>query len=65
MPVVSENQLKGNWGEHLVAMKLAAAGCLVRLVPSGTDVGVDLYCETTEVPTSPESTGRWHTASLG
>jgi hypothetical protein len=39
--------LKGNWGEQFIAAELASQGCLIRHVPQGHDVGVDLYCETT------------------
>ena len=44
MPVVDKNRLKGNRGELHVANRLADL-CLVRPVPSGTDVGIDLFCE--------------------
>ncbi|MBK9121011.1 MAG: DUF4365 domain-containing protein [Phycisphaerales bacterium] len=47
MPIVKEDHLKGNYGESLVATRLSAH-CLVRPVASGTDVGVDLYCETVD-----------------
>lgn len=46
MPRVSEQQLLANYGEALVAARLAAAGCLVRPVAHGTDFGIDLFCET-------------------
>lgn len=44
MPIVDKNRLKGNYGEAYVATLLSAE-CLVRLVAQGTDVGIDLYCE--------------------
>ncbi len=47
MPTVDENRLKGNYAEAYVAARLAAE-CLVRPVAAGTDVGVDLYCETVQ-----------------
>jgi len=37
-------QLKGNYAENLVAEWLSRV-CLVRPVASGTDIGIDLYCE--------------------
>lgn len=45
--ILTDSQLKGNWGEHFIASELAAKGCLVRNVTQGHDTGVDLYCETT------------------
>lgn len=44
MVLVDENRLKGNFGAHLVAQILSQR-CLVRPVAEGTDIGVDLYCE--------------------
>ena len=44
MILVDENRLKGNYGAALVAHMLSRR-CLVRPVAEGTDVGVDLYCE--------------------
>jgi hypothetical protein len=43
---ITDNQLKGNWGEQYIAANLSSQGCLVRHVPQGNDTGVDLYCET-------------------
>lgn len=48
MPLIDQNRIKGNYGEHLVAQALSKYGCLVRPVAEGTDIGVDLYCETVE-----------------
>lgn len=45
--ILTDSQLKGNWGEQFIASELAAKGCLVRQVTQGHDTGVDLYCETT------------------
>lgn len=42
---IGESQMIGNRGEMFVAFLLSQF-CLVRQVASGTDVGVDLYCET-------------------
>jgi hypothetical protein len=47
MPVVDENRLKGNYAAFHVAARLSS-GCLVRPVAGGTDVGIDLHCETVE-----------------
>ena len=44
--VITDEQLKGNWGEQLIAANLAAEGCLIRHVTQGHDSGIDLYCET-------------------
>jgi len=44
MAVVTPEILKGNTAEFHVASRLAKY-CLVRPVPSGTDIGIDLYCE--------------------
>ena len=44
MTFVNQNRLKGNHAEALVAAWLSRT-CLVRPVADGTDVGVDLYCE--------------------
>ena len=44
MVVVDENRLKGNFGAALVAQMLSQR-CLVRPVAEGTDLGIDLYCE--------------------
>lgn len=45
MPTVTLNQLLGNQGEALVTYLLSKF-CLVRPVAGGTDVGIDLFCET-------------------
>jgi hypothetical protein len=47
MADVTDNCLKGNYGTAVVMERLST-GCLVRPVAGGTDVGVDLYCETIE-----------------
>lgn len=44
MVIVDKNRLKGNYGATLVAHMLSQR-CLVRPVAEGTDIGVDLYCE--------------------
>jgi len=44
MVIVDKNRLKGNYGATLVAHMLSRR-CLVRPVTEGTDIGVDLYCE--------------------
>ncbi len=54
MPIVDENRLKGNQGASLVASWLSER-CLVRPVAEGTDVGIDLFCETVD-----ESSGQPH-----
>jgi len=46
--VITDNQLKGNWAEQYISTRLAERGCLVRHVPQGHDIGIDLYCETIE-----------------
>ena len=46
--VMTDNQLKGNWAEQYISARLAEKGCLVRHVPQGHDIGIDLYCETIE-----------------
>ena len=45
MTAIDINRLKGNYAEHFVASWLSRV-CLVRPVSAGTDIGVDLYCET-------------------
>jgi hypothetical protein len=45
--LITDNQLKGNWGEQFIVAELASQGCLVRYVPQGHDSGIDLYCEAT------------------
>jgi len=42
---ITDNQLKGNWGEQYVASQLALEGCFIRHVTQGHDSGIDLYCE--------------------
>ena len=49
--VMTDNQLKGNWAEQYISARLAEKGCLVRHVPQGHDIGIDLYCETIEEKT--------------
>ena len=44
MPVVDTNRLKGNYAQAVVSAWLSRA-CLVRPVAEGTDIGIDLYCE--------------------
>lgn len=46
MPTVGLKSLKGNYAENWVATWLSQM-CLVRPSPAGTDIGVDLYCEST------------------
>lgn len=46
--VMTDSQLKGNWAEQYISARLAERGCLVRHVPQGHDIGIDLYCETIE-----------------
>jgi len=43
---ITDNQLKGNWGEQYIAANLSSQGCFVRHVTQGRDTGIDLYCET-------------------
>lgn len=43
---ITDEQLKGNWGEQYIAANIASQGCFVRHVPQGNDTGIDLYCET-------------------
>jgi hypothetical protein len=47
MTTVDFNRLKGNYAVAYVAAALSR-GCLVRPVAEGTDIGIDLYCETVE-----------------
>ncbi|MBN2117817.1 MAG: DUF4365 domain-containing protein [Anaerolineales bacterium] len=44
MPSITNEQLKGNFAENLVAEWISRV-CLVRPVAVGTDIGIDLYCE--------------------
>ena len=44
MTRVDKNRLKGNYAENIVAAWLSRS-CLVHPVAEGTDIGVDLYCE--------------------
>ena len=44
---ITDEQLKGNWGEQYIAANLASQGCFIRHVTQGHDSGIDLYCETT------------------
>ncbi|GAI83095.1 unnamed protein product [marine sediment metagenome] len=47
MPNIDEKRILGNYGSNLVAHTLSKI-CLVRPVAEGTDIGIDLYCETIE-----------------
>ncbi len=47
MVLIDENKLKGNYGEYLVMQRLSRH-CLVRPVASGTDIGIDIYCESVD-----------------
>jgi len=49
MPAVDENRIKGNYGVYAL-MKELSKFCFTRPVFEGTDVGIDLYCETYENP---------------
>lgn len=44
MPFVDTNRLKGNYASNLVSLWLSKI-CLVRPVAEGTDIGIDLFCE--------------------
>jgi len=44
---ITDEQLKGNWGEQYIAANLSASDCFVRHVTQGQDSGLDLYCEAT------------------
>lgn len=44
MKQVDRNRTKGNFAEHVAASWLSRA-CLIRPVAEGTDIGIDLYCE--------------------
>ena len=44
LPYLDEKGQKGNFAEATVAAWLSRR-CLVRPVATGTDIGVDLYCE--------------------
>jgi hypothetical protein len=44
MIIVDENRQKGNFAESIATAWLSRQ-CLVRPVASGTDIGIDLYCE--------------------
>jgi hypothetical protein len=47
MPYIDEKRILGNYGSNFVAHTLSKI-CLVRPVAEGTDIGIDLYCETIE-----------------
>ena len=47
MPIIDKKRLIGNYGANLVVYILSNI-CLVRPVVEGTDIGVDLFCETIE-----------------
>lgn len=49
MPNIDENRIKGNYGVYAL-MKELSKFCFTRPVFEGTDVGIDLYCETYEKP---------------
>src|SRR5438105_1430626 len=54
MTAVDNNRVLGNFGSAWVAQALSRH-CLVRPVADGTDIGLDLYCETlAEGPSEPE-----------
>ena len=44
LPSVDPNRLKGNYAQAITAEWLGRS-CLVRPVAEGTDIGIDLYCE--------------------
>ena len=44
MPSVDVNRLKGNYAQSLASTWLSRM-CLIRPVAEGTDIGIDLYCE--------------------
>lgn len=44
MTNVDKNRLKGNYAENQVSAWLSSH-CLIRPVAGGTDIGIDLYCE--------------------
>ena len=44
MPSVDVNRLKGNYAQALASTWLSRM-CLIRPVAEGTDIGIDLYCE--------------------
>lgn len=47
MPSVHDNTLAGNRAVWTVGSWLTRGGCLVRPVAADTDIGIDLYCEST------------------
>jgi hypothetical protein len=49
MPYADEKRVMGNYGVKAL-MKELSKSCLVRPVLEGTDIGIDLYCETLENP---------------
>jgi hypothetical protein len=49
MPHIDENRIKGNYGVYAL-MKELSKFCFPRPIFEGTDVGIDLYCETYEKP---------------
>ena len=44
MPSIDVNRLKGNYAQALASTWLSRM-CLIRPVAEGTDIGIDLYCE--------------------
>lgn len=59
MAKIDENRIVGNYGSNLVAFTLSKI-CLVRPVAEGTDIGIDLYCETIEKGQGEKSHGFLH-----
>lgn len=64
MPVVDANTLKGNQAAFLVSAWLSKQ-CLVRPVSEGTDIGVDLFCETVDVPSEQPFLHFWVQVKTG
>lgn len=64
MPIVDSNRLKGNQAAFLVSAWLGKQ-CLVRPVSEGTDVGVDLFCETVDVPSEEPFLHFWVQVKTG
>jgi hypothetical protein len=64
MPVVKANILKANQAAFLVSAWLGKQ-CLVRPVSEGTDVGVDLFCETIDAPSEQPFLHFWVQVKTG
>jgi len=64
MPIVDANRLKGNQAAFLVSAWLGKQ-CLVRPVSEGSDVGVDLFCETVDVPSGQPFLHFWVQVKTG